>query len=52
MLLICVKCQTPHSVGSPACPQCGETKRVEQGSPEHQALLAPPKKKGPGGAED
>lgn len=41
MLLICCDCTTAYSVGAPKCPQCGSTSFVEQGSPEHLALLAP-----------
>ncbi|HEV7651336.1 MAG TPA: hypothetical protein VGP26_24565 [Actinophytocola sp.] len=39
-LLVCTNDGVLHSVGSEACPQCGCTERVEQGSPEHEALLA------------
>lgn len=40
MLLICCDCTAAYSVGAPRCPQCGSTRCVEQGSPEHEALLA------------
>lgn len=39
-LLVCTTDLVPHAVGSPACPECGCTVRIEQGSPEHEALLA------------
>lgn len=45
MLLICCDCTTAYSVGAPACPQCGSTNAVEQGSPEHEAMQAKSKTK-------
>jgi hypothetical protein len=39
-LLVCTKDLVPHAVDSPCCPECGCVDRVEQGSPEHEALLA------------
>ena len=40
MLLICKACTTAYSVGAPKCPHCGGRKYVEQGSKEHEAMLA------------
>lgn len=37
---VCANDLVVFSVGAPACPQCGSTERVEQDSPEHEALLA------------
>lgn len=38
-LWVCVKDGVAYAVGMAACPQCGDTRSVEQGSPEHEALL-------------
>lgn len=38
MLQVCVACSTAFAVDLEACPHCGGTDRVDQGSPEHTAL--------------
>lgn len=38
-LQICTGCTTAYSAGAQACPHCGSTEQVEQGSTEHAAWL-------------
>lgn len=38
-LWVCTADGVAYSVGAPACPQCGTTSHVEQGSEEHEALM-------------
>lgn len=49
MTLTCAADGVEYSVGAPACPQCGATRRYETGSPEHLAAIeaaAKPRKGG------